>query len=84
VPRPAAPSPEVSHRRAQVAASKRHRGADDPRSIDAVRVLRETMLAEHIQRIVDSAPPLSAEQRSRLAVLLLGPAGDGHGGGRAA
>ena len=71
MPRPAAPSPEVSHRRAQVAASKRHRGADDPRSIDAVRVLRETMLAEHIQRIVDSAPPLSAEQRNRLAVLLL-------------
>jgi hypothetical protein len=42
------------------------------------------MLAEHIQHIVDSAPSLSAEQRSRLAVLLLRPAGDGQGGGRAA
>jgi hypothetical protein len=31
------------------------------------------MLAEHIQRIVDSAPPLSAEQRNRLAVLLRAP-----------
>jgi hypothetical protein len=84
VPRPTVPSPEVSHRRAQVAASKRHRGADDPRSIEADRVLRETMLAEHIQRIVDSAPPLSAEQRNRLAVLLLRPAGDGEGGGHGA
>jgi hypothetical protein len=36
------------------------------------------MLAEHIQRIVDSAPPLSAEQRNRLAVLLLGASGGGH------
>jgi hypothetical protein len=78
VPRPAVPSPEVSHRRAQVAASKRHRGADDPRSMDAVRELRETMLAEHIQRIVAQAPPLSAEQRNRLAVLLLGAPGGGH------
>jgi hypothetical protein len=78
VPRPAVPSPEVSHRRAQVAASKRHHGADDPRSIQAASVLRETMLAEHIQRIVDSAPPLSAEQRNRLAVLLLGASGGGH------
>jgi len=42
------------------------------------------MLAEHIQRIVDSAPPLSAEQRNRLAVLLLRPAGDGQGGGHGA
>ena len=75
MPSPAVPSPEVSHRRAQVAASKRHRGADDPRSIEAVRVLRETMLGEHIQRIVDSAPPLTPEQRSRLAVLLLSPNG---------
>ena len=78
MPRPSIPSPEVSHRRAQVAASKRHHGADDLRSIEAVRVLRETMLAEHIQRIVDSAPPLSAEQRNRLAVLLLGASGSGH------
>jgi hypothetical protein len=36
------------------------------------------MLAEHIERIVDQAPPLSAEQRNRLAVLLLGASGGGH------
>ncbi len=28
--------------------------------------------AQHIRRIVDEAPPLTAEQRDRLAVLLLG------------
>ncbi len=27
-------------------------------------------LAEHVQRLVDQAPPLSAEQKSRLALLL--------------
>lgn len=29
--------------------------------------------AQHIKRIVESAPPLTAEQRARLAVLLHGP-----------
>jgi len=29
-------------------------------------------LAEHIQRVVDAAPPLSPDQRDRLAVLLRG------------
>ncbi len=28
---------------------------------------------QHIMRIVESAPPLTAEQRDRLAVLLQGP-----------
>ena len=78
MPRPAVPSPEVSHRRAQVAASKRHHGADDPRSIEAVRELREAMASEAIQKIVSATPPLSAEQRSRLAVLLLVPSGGDH------
>ena len=32
----------------------------------------ENRLAAHIQRIVGEAPPLSAEQLDRLAVLLLG------------
>jgi hypothetical protein len=60
----------VSHLRGQVAASKRHYGAEDPRSTEAVRELREAMLAEHIQKVVDSAPPLKDEQRARLAALL--------------
>jgi len=32
----------------------------------------DNRFAEHIQRIVDSAPPLSQHQKGRLAVLLRG------------
>jgi len=32
----------------------------------------ENRFAEHIQRIVDAAPPLSQHQKDRLAVLLRG------------
>ncbi len=37
---------------------------------DARRDLAEAKLAAYIQRVVDRAPPLSPEQRDRLAVLL--------------
>lgn len=36
----------------------------------ARREYREAMLAEHIRKTVDAAPPLTSEQRDRLAVLL--------------
>lgn len=49
----------------------RHRGASDPAVLEARRDLAAVTLEEHIRRIVDTFPPLSAEQRSRLAVLLL-------------
>lgn len=42
----------------------------DPRVIDAKRRMREGLLAEHIARVVNEAPPLTQEQRDRLAVLL--------------
>jgi hypothetical protein len=32
--------------------------------------MNETKLAEYIKRVVDSAPPLTAEQRDKLALLL--------------
>ena len=35
------------------------------------RDLRAERLEEHVRRTVDQAPPLTPEQRSRLAVLLL-------------
>ena len=58
-----------------IAALERHR-PDDPR----IPVLRAQLategLAEHIQRVVDAAPPLTSAQRERLA-LLLNP-GAGH------
>ncbi len=38
----------------------------------ARRELAEAKLAPYIQRVVDEAPPLSPEQRDRLALLLRG------------
>ena len=40
------------------------------------RDLRAERLEEHVRRIVDQAPPLTPEQRSRLAVLLLRSTGE--------
>ena len=31
---------------------------------------KQTQVDKHVQRIVDAAPPLTAEQRDRLALLL--------------
>lgn len=58
-------------------ALKRHRPADDPEVARAAAQLREARAADYVQKLVDAAPPLSAEMRNRLAVLLLtGPGGD--------
>lgn len=64
-------------KRASYAALKRHHGADHPATEAASRELRETALARHITRLVDAAPPLTEEQRARLAALLVN--GGGHG-----
>jgi hypothetical protein len=58
---------------ARVGAITRNRGADDPELIDARRDLRAAEAAEyaeHIRRLVDTFPPLSAEQRTKIAALL--------------
>ena len=47
----------------------------DTEAIEAARRhLREAVAADKIRQLVDQAPPLSSETRSRLAVLLLGAA----------
>ena len=56
--------------RARIAALSRSRPADDPDLVEARRDLHAARLAEHITRVVDAAPPLTDEQRDRLAVLL--------------
>jgi uncharacterized membrane protein len=56
------------------AALKRHREPNDPDVLAADAELRAASLAAHIARAVDAFPPLNAEQRERLAVLLRGPA----------
>lgn len=58
--------------RGRVAALSRSRTADDPDLIAARQSLKAAGLEEHIAAVVDSAPPLSAEQRERLAGILRG------------
>jgi hypothetical protein len=58
--------------RARVASLSRSRTPTDPDLIAAKRDLRAERLAEHIARVVADAPPLTAEQRDRLALLLRG------------
>ena len=56
--------------RARVASLSRSRTPDDPDLIAARRNLKAERLADYITRVVDGAPPLSAAQRDRLALLL--------------
>lgn len=58
--------------RARVAGLSRDRKPDDPDLIEARRNLKAERLADYITRTVDAAPPLSEEQRRRLAALLRG------------
>lgn len=64
----------LNHYRAQVAALSRSRAANDPELVGARRNLKAQSLAEHIARAVAEAPPLTNEQRDRLATLLRGEA----------
>ncbi len=63
---------EWTHHRARIASLTRSRPADDPDLLDARRKLRTERLADYIKRVVDAAPPLTPEQRDRLACLLRG------------
>jgi len=63
------------------AASRASRRPDDPTAAataeEAHRTYKAAELADHIRRLVDTAPPLTDEQRSRLAALLLPTCGGG-------
>lgn len=65
-------SQDYYHHRARVAALSRDRSADDPERINAQRDFTTAKLADYIKRTVDAAPPLTPEQRDRLAGLLRG------------
>jgi hypothetical protein len=60
--------PEHSALVAALAALREARAAY---KIDRARELREATARQAVQKIIAKAPPLSAEQRGRLAVLLL-------------
>lgn len=64
------PATAWAHERARVAALSRSRNEDDPELVDARRNLKAERLADCIRETVDAAPPLTVEQRDRLAALL--------------
>lgn len=63
-------SAEMAHHRARKARADQ-RGDTEAAEL-AARDLRATKLAEHIRTVVDAMPPLTDEQRTRLASLLGG------------
>ncbi|MGI8701633.1 MAG: hypothetical protein ACR2JU_10600 [Nocardioidaceae bacterium] len=61
---------EVLHHRGKVAALTRSRSSDDPDLLGASRDLAAAKLAAYVERVVSNAPPLTIEQRDRIAALL--------------
>ncbi len=59
-----------TNERGRVASLTRSRSADDPDLLAARRALRAARAEEYIRQLVAGAPPLTPEQRDRLAVLL--------------
>ncbi|GAA2082407.1 hypothetical protein GCM10009840_18240 [Pseudolysinimonas kribbensis] len=60
--------------RAKVAALSRDRQPDDPDLINARRNLKAARLEDYVTKVVADAPPLTPEQRDRIATLLRGAA----------
>ena len=68
-------SPESRSARARIANyAGRGRPETDPDLTEARREFKASTLADHIRATVDEAPPLTPEQRDRLALLLRGGA----------
>jgi DNA-binding FadR family transcriptional regulator len=73
------PQPAVAHARARLAGLHKRRNPDPEKVAEAraqlVAAIRDTepdRYAAAIERLIAEAPPLTAEQRARLAVLLDG------------
>lgn len=62
--------PAVAHERARVAALSRSRAESDPDLVKARATLKAAKLEEYVARAVADAPPLSDEQRARIAAIL--------------
>jgi hypothetical protein len=67
----------VLHARATHNALLRYRSPDDPVVQASARDLRAARLEDFIRKTVAAAPPLTPEQRDRLALLLRGAAAIG-------
>ncbi|AZG44824.1 hypothetical protein D7316_01415 [Gordonia insulae] len=72
------PQPHVASARGRACVLGRH-APGSPQHLEAQRTLRELVLAEHIQKVVDQAPKLTQDQRDRLAELLRPARQDGGG-----
>lgn len=59
-----------THHRARIASLSRSRAPGDPALTAARRDLKASRAEEYIKQLVDAAPPLTEEQRDRLASLL--------------
>lgn len=66
----AAISPESRQHRARLAQKTRKLGPDSAETLDARRDYAAARLEDHVRQTVASAPPLTDEQRSRIAALL--------------
>lgn len=64
--------PDVARHRARVASLSRSRGAKDPELVEARKSLAAAVAAAHVARILESAPPLTDAQRTRIAGLIGG------------
>lgn len=62
--------PEVRRARGRLARSTGLRGPDHPATLAARREFRTERWLAAIRAVVDEAPPLTEDQRARLAVLL--------------
>lgn len=63
-------SPQVTSLRNRHNVLRKFYDPDDPRVIEVRRQLKETVVAEYLQRQIAEAPPLTNEQRAKLAELL--------------
>jgi hypothetical protein len=70
------PNSELLHARAREAALKRHRKADDPDVLAAVAERRCIAAEGYIRQLVAEAPPLTKDQRIRIAALLRSSTGE--------
>lgn len=67
--------PEGRRRRARAAALSRHHPDQPEVAAEDRRVLKAEAAERYVKALVDTFPPLTPEQKSRLAVLLLTPGG---------
>jgi hypothetical protein len=69
--------PERHQLAGKLASSTRHHGSESPQAQQYKRDLAAIQIEDFVRKTVDAAPPLTAEQRARIAALLTpGPGGD--------